>query len=237
MENGEWISRVKTVKKAGVIKLLTLLNYRYSLRDLQTMLGIPYQTLWKYVTLVNMPEEKTSAKIVDRIEELNLLEKFVRETVEEARNDPYDIVRKPGFLTLFTMMVKNVLYDVKVGVIVPMSEYALMLATALSLELRCDVCPALANHPLKRCKGFFTTCFTDNEKHVSVAVPKHCLKNKNRALLVDVVLQDTDKVEAFLGLLRSARVEVSGVAAVISGKNVEEFVKGMGFKFITLLSG
>ncbi len=237
MENDEWLTRVKTVKKAGVIKLLTLLNYRYSLRDLQTLLGIPYQTLWKYVSLTNMPEEKTSKKIVEHIEELKLLEKFVMETVEEARDDPYDIVRKPGFLTLFTIMVQNTFHDVKVGVIVPMSEYSLMPATALALGLRCDVCPALTNHPLRKGKGFFTTSFMDYGRYVSVAVPKHCLKSKNRALLIDVVLQDADKVEAYLGLLRSARVEVSGVAAVASGKNVEDFIKGMGVKFITLLSG
>ena len=236
MESSEWLSRVKTVKKAGIIKLLSLLNYRYSLRDLQTLLGIPYQTLWKYVSLSNMPEEKTSEKIVKRIEELQLLEKFVMETIEEARNDPYDIARKPGFLKLFTIMVRNMLYDVKVGVVIPVSEYALMPATALALELRCDICPALASHPLKRWKGFFTTSFMDNGKHVSVAIPRHCLKSKNRALMVDIVLEGPDKVDAFLGLLRSARIEASGVATVVSGKNVEDYLKSLDIKLITLLS-
>ncbi len=57
------MSKVRGVKKVSVIKLLTLLNYRYSLRDLQALLGIPYQTLWKYVSLKCMPEERTSKKI------------------------------------------------------------------------------------------------------------------------------------------------------------------------------
>lgn len=52
------MSKVRGIRKASVIKLLTLLNYRYSLRDLQELLGIPYQTLWKYVSLTCMPEER-----------------------------------------------------------------------------------------------------------------------------------------------------------------------------------
>ncbi len=229
------MSKVRGVKKASVIKLLTLLNYRYSLRDLQALLGIPYQTLWKYVSLKCMPEEKTSVKIAERIEKLRLLDKLVEEAVNAAREDPYDLVRKPGFLSLFTLMVSNVLHDVRVGVVVPMSEYALMLATALAMELHCEMCPALREGPPAR-KGYYTTYFNERGKTIVVGVPKHCLKDKGRAVLVDVVFGSADKVEAMLAMLKSARVDVVLAAAVVAGKDVSDALTSKGVKVFSLIT-
>ena len=229
------MSKVRGVKKASVIKLLTLLNYRYSLRDLQALLGIPYQTLWKYVSLKCMPEERTSRRIAERIEELKLLEKLVEEAVNAARENPYDLVRKPGFLALFTLMVSNALHDVRVGVVVPMSEYALMLATALAMELHCEVCPALKEGPPTR-KGYYTTYFNECGKVVVTGIPKHCLKDKGRAVLVDVVLDSVDKVEAILAVLRSARVDTVLAAAVVIDGDVNDVLAEKGVKVFSLAS-
>jgi len=229
------LSKVRGVKKASVIKLLTLLNYRYSLRDLQALLGIPYQTLWKYVSLKCMPEERTSRRIAERIEELKLLEKLVEEAVNAARENPYDLVRKPGFLALFTLMVSNALHDVRVGVVVPMSEYALMLATALAMELHCEVCPALKEGPPTR-KGYYTTYFNECGKVVVTGIPKHCLKDKGRAVLVDVVLDSVDKVEAILAVLRSARVDTVLAAAVVIDGDVNDVLAEKGVKVFSLAS-
>jgi len=230
------LSKVKGIKKAGVIKLLTLLNYRYSLRDLQSLLGIPYQTLWKYVSLTCMPEERTSRRIAERIEELKLIDRLVEEAVEAAREDPYDLVRKPGFLTLFTLMVRNLLHDLKVGVVVPTSEYALMLATALAMELHCEVCPALREGPLAR-KGYYATHFSECGRAVMVGVPRHCLKDKGRAVVVDVVLDSLDKVEAVLAVLRSARVDAVLVASVTMSEEVSDAVAGKGVKVFSFVQG
>jgi len=229
------LSKVKGVKKASVIKLLALLNYRYSLRDLQALLGIPYQTLWKYVSLKCMPEERTSKRIAERIEELKLLDKLVEEAVNAARENPYDLVRKPGFLALFTLMVSNALHDVRVGVVVPTSEYALMPATALAMELHCEVCPLLREGPPAR-KGYYTTHFSECGKSVVAGVPKHCLKDKGRAVLVDVVLNSADKVEAILAILKSARVDAVLTAAVIVSEDVNESLISRGIKVFSLLT-
>ncbi len=72
--------RVGSLRRSDVIRLLTLLNYYYyfSLRDLRSMLGIPYQTLWRYVSLKCMPEERTSRRIAERIEELASLRSSLR---------------------------------------------------------------------------------------------------------------------------------------------------------------
>ena len=229
------MSKVRGVKKASVIKLLTLLNYRYSLRDLQALLGIPYQTLWKYVSLKCMPEERTSRRIAERIEELKLLEKLVEEAVSAARENPYDLVRRPGFLALFTLMVSNALHDVRVGVVVPMSEYALMLATVLAMELHCEVCPALREGPPTR-KGYYTTYFSECGKAIIAGIPKHCLKDKGRAVLVDVVLDSVDKVEAFLAVLRSARVDTVLAASVVIDGDVNDVLVEKGVKVFSLTS-
>ncbi len=142
-----------------MIRLLTLLNYYFSLRDLQSMLGIPYQTLWRYVSLKCMPEERASRRIAERIEELGLLKKLVEDAVDAARANPYDLIRKPGFLTLYTMLASETLRDVRIGILVPVSELGLTLATALALELHSEICPALREGPPSR-KGYYTRATT-----------------------------------------------------------------------------
>ncbi len=79
---------VRGFRKSSIIKLLSVLNYRYSLRDLQSLLGIPYQTLWKYISLTTMPEEETSRKILQRVEELKLIDKLVMEPRRLLRGIP-----------------------------------------------------------------------------------------------------------------------------------------------------
>lgn len=226
--------RVGGLRRSDVIKLLTLLNYHFSLRDLQSMLGIPYQTLWRYVSLKCMPEERTGRRILERIEELKLMDKVLDAAVREALKDPYDLVRKPGFLALFTLMVKDAVRDTRVGAVIPMSEYAMMPATAIALELHCEVCPALPHHPLRGRRAYQTTHYSTPSGSLAVAVPKHCLRDKGKAVLVDVVLSERDKVEAFLGLLRSSRVEARCAAAVVMSDDIASLLNEAGVKHVRI---
>ncbi len=118
---------------------------------------------------------------------------------------------------------------------VPASEYALMLATALAMELHCEICPALKEGPLTK-KGYYTTYFSECGKAVVAGIPKHCLKDKGRAVLVDVVFYSLDKVEALLAILKSARVDVILTAAVAMSEKVSEALAGKGVKAFSLLT-
>jgi|GEM_PF-5329968 len=115
-----------------------------------------------------------------------------------------------------------------------MSEYALTLATALSMELHCETCPALREGPLTR-KGYFTVYFSEHGRAVMAGVPKHCLKDKGRTILVDVVLNSTDKVDAFLTLLKLARVDAALVTSVVMSCEVGDALHGKGIKSFSLL--
>jgi len=40
-------------EKLMVVKILKALNKFYSLRDLEQVLGVPFQNLWKYINLID----------------------------------------------------------------------------------------------------------------------------------------------------------------------------------------
>jgi len=51
---------VAKVTRSRALEILDVLNYFYSLRRLEGLLNIPFQILWRYVNLLNVPEEKNS---------------------------------------------------------------------------------------------------------------------------------------------------------------------------------
>lgn len=208
-------------KKAEVIRLLNILRGYYSLRDLQDMLGVPYQTLWKYVNLVSVPEEKTCDRILTKISESNLIEKLLMELTETTEESYASLSLKPSFLLLFALFVRNFTKGSRIGTVVSMSEMALPLATSAAIELNTSLCPALTSPRVQK-GGIYPISYAEGSEIKMKGIPKICLKEKGRALLVDSSLTSVDKLYAFLIILKQARTMPFGVITVSMSKDVEE---------------
>ncbi|NHW44679.1 MAG: hypothetical protein HA491_02975, partial [Candidatus Verstraetearchaeota archaeon] len=128
---------VKRSVRSRVLELLHALNFFYSLRDLEEVLGVPFQSLWRYVNLLSVPEEKTTEKILSKIQELNLVEGAVRKALSDADVEIWSLAREPSFLRLFSLIIEELVEKegVEVDVVVPLSEYAIPLASVVSMEL------------------------------------------------------------------------------------------------------
>lgn len=218
--------------RAAVPKLLVALNYAYSLRELEKMLNIPYQVLWRYMVLLTLPEKKTAELIMSRVSELNLLDKALRKAVEEASKNPYEVVRKPGFLALYSMHVREALGDQKIKTVFAVEPHDIILATALGKELNSEICPILSTYPMLRDYKLITF-FEEGLK--TAAIPNKCIKERAGHVLAAVALKNPDLLEALYAALHGSRGIFTAAAAVVSSRGVLEVAERRGIKIITLV--
>ncbi len=137
-------------------------------------------------------------------------------------------------MALLTLLARSVVQEVRIGAVVPISTYALIPATSIALELHSEICPALPEQPASR-KGFHLTYFTSGGFTYAVALPKQCVKDKGtKVLVVDVELKDVDKVQALLSLLKQARGEAFGFAAVSMSDEVIDKLNELGLQHVSL---
>jgi adenine/guanine phosphoribosyltransferase-like PRPP-binding protein len=209
---------VKRSVRSRVLELLHALNFFYSLRDLEEVLGVPFQSLWRYVNLLSVPEEKTTEKILSKIQELNLVEGAVRKALSDADVEIWSLAREPSFLRLFSLIIEELVEKegVEVDVVVPLSEYAIPLASVVSMELERTLCPVMTCNVKNEREGFYVSHYTsyrDGELRV-IAMPKRGLQGKESALMLDIVLEDPNYVEAVSGIMRRAKVDKQSLIAI-----------------------
>jgi len=209
---------VKRSVRSRVLELLHALNFFYSLRGLEEALGVPFQSLWRYVNLLSVPEEKTTEKILSRIQELNLVEEAVRKALSEADVEIWSLAREPSFLRLFSLIIEELVEKegVEVDVVVPLSEYAIPLASIVSMELEKALCPVMTCNVKNEKEGFYVAHYTScKDKGLRViAMPKRGLQGKESALMLDIVLEDPNHVEAVSGIMRRAKIDKQSLIVI-----------------------
>lgn len=223
----------RDVGKAYVFKILNIMRHYYSLRDIEKMLDLPAQTIWKYVNLVAVPEEKTVAKIISKVSELRLIDKLVENSIREFRENPVAVLSKPGFLKLFSYVTEDFVNGAKIDLVVPISAAAAILGSYVATELPSLLCPFIES-PLPDKKGYIIAYYeSDNETHF-IALPKSCLKEKTTTLIIDVVLDEPSKLKNVIEVLSKNRTHVYGVATVDSSDSVLDLARSIGLKVMTL---
>lgn len=226
----------RDVGKAYVLKVLNIMKHYYSLRDIEKMLDLPAQTIWKYVNLMIAPEEKTVAKIISKVEELKIIDKLLDDSIREFRENPVKVLSKPGFLKLFSYVTESFVGNAKIDLVIPISNIATILGSYLATELPSTLCPFTEN-PIHDKKGYIVAHYASNEGVNFMAMPRSCLKEKPTALLIDVVLDEISKLRSVLEVLNKVRVQVYGVAAIEASDEVWGFMRNNGLRLMTLRHG
>ena len=215
--------------RSYVLRILDTLNYFYSFRDLEKMLGVPFQSLWRYVNLLSIPEERTAERILERVKALNLIEAAAREALSEAGDELWRLARTPGFIQLFSIIAEDAIGLGKLNTVVAVTEEAVSLATATAMELEAEVCYATDRVRLEK-KGFLATQYRSRRygELRFVAIPRSCVRDGGKSLLIDTVLEDVDRVSAIVALLRRARNDVVGYVAIAARGSDLEQLRSMG---------
>ncbi len=217
---------VARVSRSKSLEILDILNSFYSLRRLEVLLGIPYQVLWRYINLLNDPEEKTAEKIVETVKRLRLLEKAAEEAYEKFEGDIYRLARYAGFIKLCSLLIESAVKELGVNYVYSASSEALPLASAVAVKLEAEVCPITCYF---RCEGKgVATIHYISRAHGEIrfiTVPKSCLQSERKAIIVDIVVDDLDKLSALKTLMAKFKVKPLALVALQTQHSILELEK------------
>ncbi len=211
------------------IRLLSMLNFYYSLRSLEKMLRIHHQTLWKYINMQSIPKEDTALKLLTIISENKVVHRIVLEELKEGEGEEWRLARKPGFIALFTLLALPHLERLRVNTLVPLSLHACFLASPLAVELDALICPVL-EHELKREKqGVLTISYCENDIVKLAAIPRSCIRPSSRIALIEVIVseENIEKVERVADAVRKAKATPVIVLTVTSKLRGASRLKGI----------
>jgi len=223
-------------EKLVVVKVLKALNKFYSLRDLEQVLDIPFQNLWKYINLIGMPSDEVAENLLEKFSKLKIVDEILSSESKKAKNTPQYIASNIGFLELYVVKIGRELRKRDIDVVVALSYNAIPFATLLSIEVDSDMCIPISNEHLATETVKSLTYFSHSLKRVEMLIyPRYCMKEGKKVFLTDVLLADIDKVESVNSLIKSREGEVEGLATVYITREVLERISQFNIKTVYYL--
>ncbi len=216
---------IRRAEKLRIIKILRALNYFYSLRDLEKILDIPFQNLWKYINFLGIPSDEVVQDIKNRLREKKIVDELLYDMARKYRDMPQHIARNVGFIELYSLVIEERLGDEEVDYIFSLSQEAIPLATAISIELGCELCIPLVNRNIieENVKILWYYSPTDQSiKHI--LIPRDCLHQHKRFLLVDLIINEKDKLSKIISILNTSDISVIGITTVYISKECIDFI-------------
>jgi len=224
-----------------VVRLLNALKSFYTFRDLELMLDVPQQALWRYVNFLTVPEESTAKKILRKIEELRLIEKVVDDMVRpnsKGQVEVWRLTHNIGFLDLLGFWVTLIPKIDDVDVILAYPEDSSPLATSIAYWIRVNLCVAT-----RKANATFSSKYVvetyQSEVDGSVeylAIPKGCIDKEDYVLMVTNNLNDVNMFNAVYALVRKVQAVPWGLIAVVArNREVVDSVRTYGLNVIKVL--
>ncbi len=224
-----------------VVRLLNALKSFYTFKDLESMLDIPQQALWRYVNYLTVPEESTARKILKRINELKLIERILDGVVkpnEKGRIEVWRLSNNIGFLDLLGFYATTIPKVDDIDVVVAFPEDSAPLATSIAYWVRVNLCIAT-----RRADSTFSSKYIIETYHSNVdgrveylALPKGCIERDDYVLLVTNILNDLSIVDAALSLVKKAQALPWGLLAITAlSRDIVAKVKDYRFNVVKVL--
>ncbi|MEM0006331.1 MAG: hypothetical protein QXJ22_01705 [Ignisphaera sp.] len=208
---------IKKSEKIRILKMLKALNFFYSLRELEEMLNIPFQSLWKYVNFIGVPSDEIANEIIERISKSRIVENTLVEMAKSNSNNYYSLVRNIGFIELFTLVVEEMLRKLNIDIdcIFSLSQEGAPIATSLALELGSEICFPLTNRNIREDVAKIVWYYSYSEREYKyMLIPRECIHRDERVHIVDVAMDDSEKLKLIISLMRTNGVEVVGFSTV-----------------------
>jgi len=192
--------------KLTLFHLLTSLKFFYSFKELEELLHVPSQVLWRYVTLRSMPEKETVNKMLCTIREARLVEKALARISRSG--EAWQIYSNPGVLGLAALKISEELKEAskKVDIVVSSPDpRSAALSSILSLYLKAGLCI-----PSRRlCSGDSVTVAYEAPGGLldAASLPRACIPRKSRVLVSAASTEEPGIAAAFsIAERRGARI-------------------------------
>ena len=210
------------------VKLLNALKGFYTFKKLENLLGISSQVLWRYTSLVSVPEKNTAEKIVNKLEELKLIDKTIEKMIIENKYSFINTIRlnyDVNFLNIIGYKVWKFGRGNEITVITTTSRNGDPLITIIAEWLKARICPTKRELLLETEKYSFKHYISRTKNSYSqIYVPKNVLKKEDRALIVEDIVKYGESTGALIDLLRELGVHIWGIFIIVAIGNLWENV-------------
>ncbi|MCX8184500.1 MAG: hypothetical protein N3E43_01925 [Sulfolobales archaeon] len=230
-EPGEVVQLLRRDVKVLTMKLLSALKDFYTFKELEEILGIPYQTLWRYTNYLTTPEEGTAKKLIQTIRERKLIENTFEKNFAIAKDlsDIWAIVKNIGFLDLVAFETLELLDGEDVDGVLAFPEESGVLGAVIAHWIRGDVCVTTKAVSLGEA---LIEYYKDNSMELDMlAVSRGCIPRKGKVVLATLVLNNKELLEAALTIVRKSGAQPIALVAVFAvGKNWEKVIESLGLR-------
>jgi len=222
-----------------VARLLNGLKEVYTFKELEELLGIPSQVLWRYTSYSHFPERQTARKILDAIREKRLVEKALKECLTRQNEivEEWRLLFNPRVLNLIGYVVWKLFSGLEVDTVLTYPERNAGLAVVVAEWLLADVAVA-SERAYGNWGKLLTASYTSGERGeiIYLHVPRDSIEKESRVLVVKSIVNDFQSLHALLSLVEQAKANLVGAVAVValSDKWIETVSK-LGLKNVKVL--
>jgi len=201
------------------VKLLCSLKEVYTFKELEELLGIPAQALWRYTSFSHFPERQTSRKIIEAIRSQSLVEKALQKALlgKQGVFEEWRLLFNPRVLNLIGYLAWRKLSDREVDLVLTYPERNAAIAAVLAEWLSAGVCIASERGRVSWGR-LLTSQYLSSERGeiVYVHAPKDALEKDSKVLIVESTTASLEPLSALLSLVEQAKAHLSAVLVVLA---------------------
>lgn len=202
------------------VRLLRSLKGFFTLKELETMLKMPYQVIWRYISLKNTPEKITARKIIGRIEELGLIDRALERNIvvnSHGYVETWRLLNSFNFLELMGYQVAKFAGGEEINTVISYPPSTSPLTLISSDWLRSKACTSL-NNPDLSVEFYHRASYISHDKGrvMDVYLPGSMITRGDKVLLVRDVLNNLESIGAILEILDSIGADLWGIFAILS---------------------
>jgi len=201
------------------VKLLCSLKEVYTFKELEELLGIPAQALWRYTSFSHFPERQTSRRIIEAIRSQSLVEKALQKALlgKQGVFEEWRLLFNPRVLNLIGYLAWRKLSDREVDLVLTYPERNAAIAAVLAEWLSAGVCIASERGRVSWGR-LLTSQYLSSERGeiVYVHAPKDALEKDSKVLIVESVTASLEPLSALLSLVEQAKAHLSAVLVVLA---------------------
>ena len=207
--------------KLLAIRMLIALKHFYTFKELEDLLGISYQRLWRYIEFHTFPEHQTAKKILMTIKEKKLVENVI-ERISEDKTSLKDwiLVRNTGFLELTSLLVADAVRSLKIGYIISAEDpFSIAFSSILASKMRTNLCII---SDVYSDEEFFFGYARGDKRIKMLALPKSCVDKKKASIFVKFRAKSCSELEDYISFLRKIDLRNLKVVIVLSETDVDK---------------
>lgn len=201
------------------VRLLSGLKEVYTFKELEELLNIPAQVLWRYTSHVQFPERSTAKKILDAIHEKKLLERAVREMVigPQGLVEEWRLLFNPRFLNLVGYLAWRHFGEDEIDLVIAPSERDSALAATVADWLGADACAASERARASWGKLVSASYRSgEGDEIIYLHLPREAVEKGSRVLVAKGVTRDFESLPALASLVEQAGGELVGAIVVVA---------------------